>query len=590
MNPNASPWTPSLSAKEFMPSSFNPTARESVPTPTFSPFAAEFLPSPTHSVTTHDDHPPDDPAVALDEDAAYDPTYDSTHGPIYDEYDPTYDPTYDQTHHPTYDPVFDATHIDTTFDDDDDTTWPSPDDDSVLDEDMSPLQMLLSVFTDLDAEYLERVLERCDFDVDAALGFLLERSKHRRVDEGEASREKEEAVATRRQVCRYFLEGECRRKDCWFSHDVDARVCKYCRINSSPSNLHINHRLKGTCLKGSDCPFLHDIDLSAVAEKVSNLTLSSPSSPSISLPGADAYPELPTRKPGAVITAAPRKPVALTLPAFPFIMGPAAASIPADLPPAPTRPAPPSHPISPKDEDEFPSLSTALQQKKNPKQKKGTAFPPYYPPTNFATIAATPAKLTPSTPTPRSRNSTPARILAHLQRPISVPWLTTGSALNRSYLRERAQAINLGTQRNRLFQRATAAYLRGDGAAARALSLEARRLNTLMRSTHAEASKRIFAARNSEGAFVDLHGLHVDEAVSVLGERLEMLAGEGFRGVVYVVTGTGHHSGALGIGSSKAKLRPAIEAWLEEGGWRFAETSVVGDTKGGVFAVEVGSG
>lgn len=336
-----------------------------------------------------------------------------------------------------------------------------------------------------------------------------------------------------------------------------------------------------------------------MAEKFSTLGLAS----STSLPeppGAEAYPELPGRRLGIPILP-PKKSTPLTLPTFPFIMGHAAVGIHGihTAVGIPAESAPPrsslSHPLRPQDEQDFPTLSAAVQQKKSKSKhnhKPGSlpSPPSTTTPTNFASIvAASPpaSQYFSATNRPRAKHSSSS--LAHLQRPVSVPWLTTGSLLNSEYLKERAQAIQYGTQRNRLFQRATAAYLRGDGATAKRLSLEARRLNELMRATHAEASRRIFASRNCGTAFVDLHGLHVDEAVGMLGERFEALEKEGYRGVVYVVTGTGHHSGALGIGNTKAKLRPAVEKWLEEGGWRFAETSVVGDKRGGVFAVEVAS-
>lgn len=138
--------------------------------------------------------------------------------------------------------------------------------------------------------------------------------------------------------------------------------------------------------------------------------------------------------------------------------------------------------------------------------------------------------------------------------------------------------------RNRFFSRATAYYLQGDGAKAKAYSNEAKYYNRLMQQMHTEASQRIFEERNQNEAFVDLHGLHVDEALDILHERLEKLKGYG--GIVYVVTGTGHHSGAQSRKGSK--LKPSVEAYLRDENYRFAETSIEGDNKGGIFAIDVG--
>jgi hypothetical protein len=53
-------------------------------------------------------------------------------------------------------------------------------------------------------------------------------------------------------ICRHFLQGGCFRRDCWYSHDFNARLCKFWAL--------------GSCVKGSACPFIHGTD--GVAEQL----------------------------------------------------------------------------------------------------------------------------------------------------------------------------------------------------------------------------------------------------------------------------------------------------------------------------------
>jgi DNA-nicking Smr family endonuclease len=140
--------------------------------------------------------------------------------------------------------------------------------------------------------------------------------------------------------------------------------------------------------------------------------------------------------------------------------------------------------------------------------------------------------------------------------------------------------------RNRFFSKATEYYLKGDGAKAKLYSMEAKHYNRLMQEMHTEASQRIFESRSTHEAFIDLHGLHQDEAVQIIEQRLNNLHSN-YRGIIYIVTGTGHHSGNSGLSKKASKLKPAVEDYLKSENYRFAETSIVGDKNGGVFAVDL---
>lgn len=84
-------------------------------------------------------------------------------------------------------------------------------------EDMSTLQMMQTIFSDLSDEELMETLSRHDYDVDRAIESLL--TKKLTIEPP--------PTVKKRQVCRHFLAGECYRKDCWFVHDLQEKVCKF---------------------------------------------------------------------------------------------------------------------------------------------------------------------------------------------------------------------------------------------------------------------------------------------------------------------------------------------------------------------------
>ena len=140
--------------------------------------------------------------------------------------------------------------------------------------------------------------------------------------------------------------------------------------------------------------------------------------------------------------------------------------------------------------------------------------------------------------------------------------------------------------------RATEAYLSGNKAAARSLSLSAHQLNSQVSQLHAEAAKSIFKKRNPHlslggtntfkdgNAIIDLHGLHPNEGIEILDDALKELVGKKFKGKVIIVTGTGHHS------RGRIKVAPAIKQHLIGNGWKPKEASL-SDGKGGMFVVHL---
>ena len=95
--------------------------------------------------------------------------------------------------------------------------------------------------------------------------------------------------------------------------------------------------------------------------------------------------------------------------------------------------------------------------------------------------------------------------------PQDLPWVATGDAANKAYLKARADAFKHTSQRNKLLQSAAQAYHRRDARAAKALSLRGQQENCLVREAHRRAAQILFEERNrncdGQELYVDLHGM-----------------------------------------------------------------------------------
>ncbi|GAB1209320.1 hypothetical protein APSETT445_008092 [Aspergillus pseudonomiae] len=182
--------------------------------------------------------------------------------------------------------------------------------------------------------------------------------------------------------------------------------------------------------------------------------------------------------------------------------------------------------------------------------------------------------------------------------PQNIPWLETGSRANQQYIKYRTEAIRHGTglemhpdsSKLTVFISAAQAWNRNDARAAKALSLRGQAENEAMRKCHREAARQLYEERNKhivnaglddslEELYVDLHGLHPEEAIEYLEKILLKHANEGRR-VVYAITGTGHHSK-----NGKDKIGKAVKAWLNEWKYLFREFSVPGERGGYVGGI-----
>jgi len=151
------------------------------------------------------------------------------------------------------------------------------------------------------------------------------------------------------------------------------------------------------------------------------------------------------------------------------------------------------------------------------------------------------------------------------------------------YDKYRQEAIQHATLRNLAFREATQAYLSGNGAAAKKLSEQGRYHDEKMKDLHAKAGKQIFLNRNRQFGnllTIDLHGLHVKEAIEVLDQLFlgnnQLIERGDKKKIVSIITGAGKHSL-----HGRARLKPTVKNFLRD--HKITHT----ETQAGVFVVQI---
>lgn len=131
--------------------------------------------------------------------------------------------------------------------------------------------------------------------------------------------------------------------------------------------------------------------------------------------------------------------------------------------------------------------------------------------------------------------------------------------------------------------RATEAYLSGNKAAAKKLSLLAADMNTQVASLHSTAASRIFSERNkNDNGVIDMHGLHPNECVQHLKSAIHNLVVTKYTGRVLVVTGTQHHSR-----KGARSIYPVIWDYLEQQTKFRPKEATMPDGRGGVISFQI---
>ncbi|XP_047941329.1 polyadenylate-binding protein-interacting protein 7-like [Salvia hispanica] len=158
-------------------------------------------------------------------------------------------------------------------------------------------------------------------------------------------------------------------------------------------------------------------------------------------------------------------------------------------------------------------------------------------------------------------------------------WLETGDAVANIYSEMRGEARDHARVRNVYFEQARQAYLVGNKALAKELSIKGQLHNMHMKAAHGKAQESIFRQRNSDiqtngrEQMIDLHGLHVSEAIHVLKRELAVMKNAARsmdqRLLVYICVGTGHHTRGA---RTPARLPTAVQRYLlEEEGLDYSE-------------------
>ncbi|KAJ9071290.1 hypothetical protein DSO57_1038358 [Entomophthora muscae] len=403
-----------------------------------------------------------------------------------------------------------------------------------------PIDFLVKMFTTLPKSYIEEQFEASGYDFEATMTALI-LAHGNQLPEQVAPLATEPVEEKKVQVCRHFLEGQCFRKDCWFRHDLDGTICKFW--------------LRGGCLNGTACRFLHQVDTNTIVDKMQELKVTEVKKPKVHLKSERAFPALAS----------------------------SAAEVRGFFDSGPEKAEGYDRVIKvQRIKDKMPWIPTDIIQ-------HYLASSWYYEPTTLTLLAKR---------YPQPRNFKPNVMQAPAKAPIqahnkaipahkkietrakqvpksaeNLPWIATGITVGQVYQRFREEAARLARTRNGYFERARTNYLNGKKDVAKKLSLEGQALNLKMKEQHRLAAKAITAARNPrDSAVLDLHCLHISEAIDLLDETIAALRANkrpgGCTRPFYLLIGSGHHSSG-----SLPRLLPAVLDFLDSSHLNYVDCS-----------------
>ncbi|KAH6826343.1 CTC-interacting domain 7 [Perilla frutescens var. hirtella] len=156
--------------------------------------------------------------------------------------------------------------------------------------------------------------------------------------------------------------------------------------------------------------------------------------------------------------------------------------------------------------------------------------------------------------------------------------LETGESFANMNSEKREEARDHARAHNAYFEQARQAYLAGNKTLAKELSILGQLHNLQMKAAHGKVPESIHRQRisdvqtNGRGQMIDLHGLHVSEAIFVLKRELAVLRTAARsvdqRLLVYICVGTGHHTRGS---PTPPRLPTAVQRYLLEEGLDYSE-------------------
>lgn len=278
--------------------------------------------------------------------------------------------------------------------------------------------------------------------------------------------------------CRHMMTGKCYKHECPFQHDVSYITCKFWLLAQGCSALSVHD--------GGTCPFQHR-----------------------------AFP--PTVEPGGSFTIHNDSNDSETTDLFPAL------------------PSKSSTPINIHQENEYADALRRVSKEDNVHSS------------TFAKSSS--SSLSSSSTTDKSWIENLGAISSSnngnskkASRMLPGDWVDSGTSVGSVYTALRVEARTFALSRNKLLEQATQQYLGGNKGVAKKLSAEGQRLNVLMKECHTKAAQDLFSHRNTQHSILsmgrlDLHGLHVNEAILCLTDMIPSLRLIGMANIV-IVTGT----------------------------------------------------
>ncbi|KAK5579141.1 hypothetical protein RB653_008820 [Dictyostelium firmibasis] len=137
------------------------------------------------------------------------------------------------------------------------------------------------------------------------------------------------------------------------------------------------------------------------------------------------------------------------------------------------------------------------------------------------------------------------------------------------YKKGQDKVDRIAKERDDLHKQADKAFESGDKSLGHQLREQAKAKTQELEKASKEASRSVFLAKNAKNDkfTVDLHGLHANDAIELLVERLDEIKSS--KGKEFtIITGAGNHSDANG-----PKIKPMVHKLMKEKGYTYSEVN-----------------